>query len=209
MDYGLLVISPDHVVRSGLVAVLRDHEGESSVIGRGSVADSLHLGGKARLRLVLLEVGPALAGNIRLLNHVWPQASTIVISRRDDPLALRQSLEAGARGFAVYGGDDLAPLLAVLARVRQGERAMCAVSMEHLIAAYLRQQCNPCEALLSPRETVVMELLADGFPNEEIARFLGRQNQGRKASDAGGDPEVLHLRPRARRAARPPAVQTR
>ncbi|MDI6771660.1 MAG: response regulator transcription factor, partial [bacterium] len=171
------------------------------------------------------------------LNHIWPQTLVIVTSRRDDPLALRQSLEGGARGFAVYGGDDLAPLMAVLARVRQGERAVCAVSMEHLIAAYLRQQCNPCEALLSPRETVVIELLADGASSEEIARtlyisprtvkrrigeilrkldvhsraeavarFLGRQNQDRKASDAGGDPEVLHLRPRAWRAARPPAA---
>lgn len=168
----VLVISRDRFTRDGLGDFLRQEERDTRVTGARSIAEAVQALASQPPQVILLDAGPGLSGDLRHARHAWPQAHLLVIARDDDRLALRQSLEAGARGFAVYGGDDPTRFLETFRQVRRGEYATCATALEQLIAAYLRNHTNPHTLILSHREREVMGLLMTGATDGQISCSL-------------------------------------
>ncbi len=168
----VMVISRDRFTRDGLVDFLRHEERDIRVTGVRSVTEAVQTLAHQRPQVVSLDAGPGLAGDLRQIRQVWPQAHLLVLARQDDRLALRQSLEAGALGFAVYGGEDLLRVLETVRQVRRGELAFCAATLKHLITSFLRDHANPHTLVLSPREREVMDLLVTGATDGQVARTL-------------------------------------
>lgn len=121
------------------------------------VLSDLHLPGASGLdlteRLVKLETPP----------------KVIVVSVLDDGPLPRRVLEAGALGYVGKGGDPR-ELLSAVRTVARGKRFLANAVAQNIALAGL----GPDSSLesLSPRETEVALLLAQGFKNEEIARQL-------------------------------------
>lgn len=168
----VLLISRDRVTRAGLTEALRMADANDRIVDACSITDAIQQFARERPRLIIVETGPGLAESIGQLRQVWPEAPVLVIARAVDPAALLQSLKAGARGFAVYGGDDLTRFLETCRQLRRGEWAVCNATLEQLITAFLREQPNPCTVALTPRERDVMDHMIAGLSNDEIARAL-------------------------------------
>lgn len=93
----------------------------------------------------------------------------IVVSVLDDGPLPRRVLEAGASGYVGKGGDPR-ELLSAVRSVALGKRYLANTVAQNIALAGLGVE-SALETL-SPRETEVALLLAQGLKNEEIARQL-------------------------------------
>jgi DNA-binding NarL/FixJ family response regulator len=107
---------------------------------------------------------------LRQIRAQWPEAQVVMITASDDDADLFAAVEAGARGYVLKSlqSDEFVDMLAGLAR---GEAAMTRQTTARLLAGYARWNHSHVETL-TPRERELLDLLARGLPNREIAQAL-------------------------------------
>lgn len=157
------VVVDDHpVVREGLRALLS----EAGVEVVGEAADgrtALAIIREVRPEVAVVDVAlPGLSG-IELCRRVrrrLPQVQVVLLSMFDEPAWRAEAVRAGAAAYLLKG---LAPadLVEAIDRVAKGER---------LISEEEADEALP----LTPRESEVVQLIAQGKKVSDIARILSR-----------------------------------
>jgi two-component system nitrate/nitrite response regulator NarL len=149
-------------VRSGLVSLLGS-EPELSVLSEPSVPDSARLA-ETGAALVLLDAG---VRGLQVERSLATERVPTLALVRDTEEAL-DALHAGARGVLLRS-VDAERLLAALRALASG----VAVLEPTLLRALLAGRVTPADALtLTPRETEVLDLMAEGLSNKLIADQL-------------------------------------
>jgi DNA-binding NarL/FixJ family response regulator len=87
-----------------------------------------------------------------------------------DAVYVREILRAGARGYLVKDADDDALLGAVRA-VARGEAYLSPSVADAVLTDYRKHVTNPID-LLTSREREVLQMIAEGKTNKEIANIL-------------------------------------
>ena len=140
------------------------------VVGRASTGeDALALIETHRPMLAVLDARmPGLSGTnvVRRVGRTTPQSSCVVYSGFADAAVLTEALDAGARGF-VLKDAALESLVRALEVVAGG-----GMYIDPALADVLIGLSSARELGLTPRERVVLRLLADGHSNESIGREL-------------------------------------
>ena len=128
----------------------------------------------AEVDLVVLDLGlPGTDGltAIRLLKRANPALAVVVLTMSEEPTALVAAVRAGAQGYLVKGSEP-ADIERALVAAARGQ----AVFGEQVAAALLSQASSSPVAApfpgLSERETAVLDLMAAGRANAEIAEAL-------------------------------------
>ncbi len=172
-----VVLADDHVlVRAGLRKLLESLPGVEVL---GEVSDGLALIAMVeRLKpdLVLTDVAmPGLNGleATARLAKAHPGLRVIMLSMHQSEEYVRQSLRNGAAGYML---KDAAPveLELAIAAVMRGETYLSPAVSKGLVSDYLqrlRSDEGPSNAL-TPRQTEVLQLIAEGHSSKEIARRL-------------------------------------
>jgi two-component system nitrate/nitrite response regulator NarL len=156
------VVAEDPLVRSGLVSLLGSEPGFSALSEPGMPSDTRVL--EAGAELILWDVGAGAVPAERPLAR--EQIPTLALVR-DEEAAL-DVLRAGALGVLLRSADGERLLLALRA-VANG----IAVFEPALLRALLVGRVAPGDTLsLTPRETEVLNLLAEGLSNKLIADRL-------------------------------------
>ena len=127
--------------------------------------------------IVLLDVGlPGMSGldGIVLIKELAPAAQVVILTVFDDDEKIYRAICAGASGYLLkgVGMDELA---SALAQVMQGGAPMTPRVARRVLEMFSRlapRETVPTPAL-SPRERQVVEGMADGLTNKEIAAKLG------------------------------------
>jgi DNA-binding NarL/FixJ family response regulator len=171
-----VVLADDHpMYRYGVAAVLATAP-EIELVGEAcDGAELLALVRAERPDVVLTDLAmPGLDGAsaCRQLLASEPELGVLVLSMHADDESLLSALRAGARGYLVKGADKAELIRAILA-VADGQAvygAAVARRITELFGASRRAAPFPD---LTPREREVLDLLADGARNSEIARQLG------------------------------------
>lgn len=166
-----VIIADDHaMVRAGLQRII---EGELGlrVTGQASDGDStLARLQDTRCDVLLLDLampGPSGPDLIRRIRAQRPQLAILVVSMHNAPKVVRAALDAGADGYVAKDSDPEV-LLEGLRRVAGGGHFV-----EPGLADALLFAPPPIAASsLSPREREVLQRLARGESNGEIARAL-------------------------------------
>lgn len=170
----VLVVEDHPLYRRAVVSLLEAMPGWEVVGEHGSADDALASGAAADL--VVLDLGlPGTDGlhAIPLFLARDPDVVVVVLTMSEDPAVLSAAVRAGARGYLVKGSepDDIERALRGAARGQ-------AVFGEQVAAALLAQASTPARAGqaafpgLSAREAEVLDLLAAGRSNAEIAGAL-------------------------------------
>jgi len=175
-----VLLADDHaVVRQGLRALL-SAEGDIVVVGEAKNGREAVLLAKQSLPdVVVMDVAmPGMNGleaTRQIVRHV-PSSKVLVLTSYGDEAYVTQLLAAGAMGYLVKqtAADDL---LKAIRQVRAGQQFFSPV-----IARRLRQQGPTALGLgeasarsgkLTSREAEVLQLVAEGLANKQIAAELG------------------------------------
>jgi DNA-binding NarL/FixJ family response regulator len=173
-----LIVADDHeVVRKGVRALLESQAGwsvlEEAVDGREAVEQA----GRLRPDVIVLDISmPGLNGfeATRQIRKVSPDSEVLILTMHDSEQVVRDVLLAGARGYVLKSdvGRDLVAAVEALSKHRPFVTSRVA---EMVLERYLKSE--PREAsgssLLTTREQEVVQLLAEGKSNKEVAGALG------------------------------------
>jgi DNA-binding NarL/FixJ family response regulator len=174
-----VVLADDHpMFRYGLRAVLDDAP-EIEVVGEASSGrELLQVVAATSPDVVLTDLAmPDLDGAAatRRLLESHPTVAVLVLTMHDDDESVFTALRAGALGYLLKGADGPELVRSILA-VAQGDAIYGAAVARRIVAFYSgghRKYAAQAFPDLTPRERDVLDLLAAGARNHEIARRLG------------------------------------
>ncbi len=174
-----LVLADDHpMYRYGLSAVLDQAESVDVVasVGDGEALLSAVLEHEPDVVVTDLSM-PSLDGvaATRRLLELRPALPVLVLTMHEDDEHVFAALRAGAMGYLVKGSDGEEILRAVHS-VASGEAVYGASVARRIVGFYAGATDSSAERAfpdLTPRELEVLEVLASGARNHEIARRLG------------------------------------
>jgi DNA-binding NarL/FixJ family response regulator len=172
-----IFIADDHViVREGL-ALLINAQLDMLVVGVASDGRELiEKLGACDANLVVMDVSMPKMNGVEataLLAQQCPEIKVVALSRHSEPAYVRQLMQAGARGYVLKQADS-SELLAAIRAVHSGSIYLDSTLAGRMAGQFapstLRQEAPRAE--LSERETAVMQLIAQGYSNKEIAAQL-------------------------------------
>lgn len=173
-----ILLADDHaVVRRGLKMVL-DSEPDLEVIAEASDgAEAVELATAQDVDLVILDVTmPRLTGiqAARRLGQLRPDLRTLILSMHDNERYFFEALRAGASGYVLKSVADRDLVEACRATMR-GEPFIYPGAVRALVRDYLARAADGHELPddpLTPRESEIVKLIAEGNTTREIAELL-------------------------------------
>ncbi|MCL1601573.1 MAG: response regulator transcription factor [Actinomycetia bacterium] len=169
----ILIVDDHKVVRDGVRFMLSDTP-EIEIVGEADSAEAMFdIVSSEPVDVVLLDIRMEGMTGLDALGRMaseFPQVRVLMLSMHDQPGYVRRAIELGASGYLLKsaGRDEV---LAAISSVSEGGTYIQASLMEPLLAdatGVSRQTGR-----LSPREQEVLQLIADGSENKQIARHLG------------------------------------
>jgi DNA-binding NarL/FixJ family response regulator len=129
--------------------------------------------------VVVVDITMPGAGGIKAIERIRqlaPASRVLVLTMHDVPAYFRAALAAGATGYVVKRAADV-ELLAAIRDVHRGRTVLDPTLAARVVQGGLRRRPTvPGEGgppLLSQREHEVLELVAQGYTNQQIADRLG------------------------------------
>jgi DNA-binding NarL/FixJ family response regulator len=165
------------LVREALVAALNRSEGIEVVAVAEDGVEALEKAREVRPDVVVLDVRmPNMGGReaLDVFNVELPETRVLLITAHEEPEVVIDAVSAGAAGFLIkrMSGDELAK--AVVA-VDRGEAVITPELTMHLVRGLRRdepQTPNGTTARLTPGETRVLRLVAEGQSDKQISAAL-------------------------------------
>jgi DNA-binding NarL/FixJ family response regulator len=169
-----ILLADDHaVVRQGFKMIL-DAQADMEIVGEAANGrEAVDLAEQLRPDVVVMDVSmPELNGieATRRLASSLPRARVVALSMHKDSVYVREILRAGARGYLLKD-SGAADLVAAIRAVASGESYLSPAVSNAVLDDYRRHATNPID-LLTSREREVLQLLAEGKTNKEIAGVL-------------------------------------
>ncbi|MXV16686.1 response regulator transcription factor [Hufsiella ginkgonis] len=175
-----IILAEDHmIVRKGIRSLLEeepDFRITGEVVSITELMDLLNDGTDADIILAEMNMkqlpGPEIIKNARLKH---PHIKIIFLSTVDRPPEVLQMIDAGASGYLIKNIRS-AELFFAIRQVHSNSPYYCAEIVSWLIQKHLHPESAPllttADPGLSRREKEVLNLLAEGYNNQEIADKL-------------------------------------
>ncbi|MER3452403.1 MAG: DNA-binding response regulator [Acidimicrobiia bacterium] len=169
-----VLITDDHpVVREGLEFMLGAHDEIEIVGGAADGEETLRYIPVLRPDVVIMDLrlpGEDGAEVTKRVKAAHPEVKVLVLTAEADAGLFRRAVAAGADGFLLKSAKA-AELAAAVCDIAAG-RSVVTPSLTGALFAAAREQVAQPSSPLSEREQQVLQLLADGRTNKEIAAEL-------------------------------------
>jgi two-component system response regulator NreC len=174
-----IALADDHtVMRSGL-RVLLQREAWFEVVGEASDGrQAVELVEREKPAVIVMDVAmPNLNGieAARQITAKFPATAVIVLSMHSDESYVLRALKAGARGYLLKDSAE-ADLIQAIRTVHDGKSFFSPAISHMLVEDYVRQMerrgVEDTYELLTTREREILQLLAEGKSNKDVANLL-------------------------------------
>ena len=175
-----ILIADDHaVVRAGLRALLESHEGWQVCAEAVDGRDAVEKAAKHKPDVAVLDVAMPLLNGVeatRRIRKAAPHTQVLILTMHESDELVQQVVEAGARGYILKDDADRV-LIAAVDALRQNKpyfslRVSPAVASEDR-ASTPADPAKSHRSRLTPREREILQLLAEGKSNKDVANLLG------------------------------------
>jgi two-component system response regulator NreC len=174
-----ILIADDHgVVRRGLRLQLEQHD-DFEVVGEASDGrEAITLLDQLAPDIIIMDIAMPNLNGIQATAQIVrknPEVGIIVLSMHSDETYLARTLAAGAKGYLLKDNaeDDLERAVRAVA---QGKPYFSPVIANTLLEDYMRQMqqrgLQDSYDLLTDREKEILQLLAEGKTNKDVALLL-------------------------------------
>jgi len=168
-----VLLADDHaLVRAGMRALLAELPGIEVVAESGDGREALRLVRERKPDIALLDISMPELNGLEVVGRIardHPNTRAIILSMHGDDESVRRALVAGAAGYLLKNSDRRELELALRA-VARGDTWLSPSLTKRVVATYT-QGASP-DAVLTPRQREVLQLVAEGHSNKEIASRL-------------------------------------
>jgi two-component system response regulator NreC len=169
-----ILLADDHaVVRHGFRMIL-DSQSDLEVVGEvANGREAVERASQIQPDVVVMDVTmPELNGieATRRISAACPRTRVLALSMHKDSVYVREILRAGARGYLLKDSGEGDLLMAVRA-IAKGEGYLSPAVSDAVLTDYRKHVTDPLD-LLTSREREVLQLIAEGKTNKEIAATL-------------------------------------
>ena len=169
-----ILLADDHVlVRQGFRMILAAQPDMEIVGEAGNGREAVEMAENLKPDVIVMDVAmPELNGieATRRLAGSMPRTRVLALSMHKDSVYVREILRAGARGYLLKDSAD-ADLLAAVRAVAKGDGYLSPGVSDAVLTDYRRHVTDPLD-LLTSREREVLQMIAEGKTNKEIATAL-------------------------------------
>ncbi len=175
-----IFLADDHtLVRQGIRTILESQPGFEVVGEAGNGRDTLEKIRELKPDLVVLDIGmPELNGldTTRLIRKEMPRIRILILTMHTHEEYIFQILKTGATGYLLKDAAS-SELITAVEAVYKGDAYLSPSISRSLLEDYVRkaEAMNQKESWepLTEREREVLQLIAEGFTNRNIAEKLG------------------------------------
>jgi DNA-binding NarL/FixJ family response regulator len=170
----ILLVDDHLVVRAGLRSLLEYIKGVEVVAEAADAIAALELARVLRPDVVIMDIAmPGMNGleATDLLKHEMPEIRVIILSMHHTKEYVLQALKVGASAYLLKDSAAVELGLAIEA-VRRGDTYLSPAVSKQLIEHSLQQDSRKLEPVLTPRQSEVLLLVANGHSTKEIAHLL-------------------------------------
>jgi DNA-binding NarL/FixJ family response regulator len=173
----ILLVDDHPVVRDGLRAVIERIPGASIVAEAGNGRDALALATEHQPDVVIMDIGmkdlDGIEATLRMKAQ-WPSIRVLILSGHSDSDHVLRALRAGANGYLL---KDWAPgeLQAAIEAVSAGDTYLSPQVSRHVVSGLIEKTSadgSPKADLLTPRQSEILKMIAEGKSTKEIAFVL-------------------------------------
>jgi DNA-binding NarL/FixJ family response regulator len=172
----IAIVEDSKIVREGFASFVNADPDLKCVCTCGTAEEALDQIPKHKPDVVLMDIHlPKLSGIecTERLKQQMPGLQIIMVTVYEDPERTFKALRAGACGYLLKRSTP-EELISAIHEVRQGGVPMTREIARKVIATLQKPTTAAAEVeALSARELEILELLAQGFPNKQIALRVG------------------------------------
>jgi DNA-binding NarL/FixJ family response regulator len=174
-----ILLADDHtVVRKGLRMLLESAEGFTVVADASNGRETVALADHYVPDVIVMDVAmPTLNGieAARQISAKHPQIAIVFLSMHSDEAYVLKALKAGARAYLLKDSAEY-DLINAIKAVNQGKAFFSPAISKLLVEDYLLQmrerEVEDSYELLTTREREILQLLAEGKSNKDVANIL-------------------------------------
>ena len=177
MPLRILVADDHQVVRTGLRTLLETERGWQVCAEATNGREAVEKAGALKPDIAVLDIGMPLLNGVeatRQIRKLSPKTEVLILSMHDSEVLMQEVLEAGARGYILKDDADR-NLIAAVDALRQHKSYLSSrvSGVFSKTGRLLGEDSAADRRRLTPREREILQLLAEGKSNKEIAGFLG------------------------------------